>query len=52
LAAAAEAANNGEAARKLLQRATAQQRTHPTYNGGAWEALGQALLTTSTLSTC
>jgi len=51
-AAAAEAANNGEAARKLLQRATAQQRTHPTYYGGAWDALGQALLTARTLSTC
>jgi len=51
-AAAAKTANDGAAARKLLQRATAQQRTHPTYYGGAWDALGQALLTTSTLSTC
>jgi hypothetical protein len=29
-----------------------QQQTHSTYYGGAWDALGQALLSTSTLSTC
>jgi len=51
-AAAAKAAGNGPAARKLLQRATAQQRTHPTYYGAAWNALGSALLSTKTLSTC
>lgn len=51
-AAAAKAAGDGAAARKLLQRAKAQQRAHPTYYGGAWDALGQALLSTSALSSC
>ena len=51
-AAAAKAAGDGPAAQKLLQRATAEQRAHPTYYGGAWSALGPALLTTSALGTC
>jgi len=51
-AAAAKAADDGAAARHLLQRAAAQQHTHPTYYGGAWDALGQALLSTGTLSPC
>jgi endoglucanase len=51
-AAAAKAAGDGAAARKLLQQARVQQRAHPTYYGGAWDALGQALLSTGTLSTC
>jgi endoglucanase len=42
-AAAAKAASDGAAAQKLLQRAAAQQKAHPTYYGGAWDALGQAL---------
>lgn len=51
-AAAATAAGDGAAARKLLQRATAQQRTGPTYYGGAWDALGPALLPSGPLRTC
>jgi endoglucanase len=51
-AAAAKAAGDDTAARKLLQGATAQQQSHPTYYSGAWDALGLALLTTSPLSTC
>jgi endoglucanase len=51
-AAAAKAASDGSATGQLLQRAAAQQRTTPTYYGGAWDALGQALLSSSTLSSC
>jgi endoglucanase len=51
-AAAAKAAGDGAAARKLLQRAAAQQQSHPTYYGGAWDALGPALLNTGPLGTC
>jgi endoglucanase len=51
-AAAASAAGAGVAARGLLRRAAAQQQAHPTYYGGAWAALGPALLSTGTLSPC
>lgn len=51
-AAAAKAANDGTATSQLLSKAAAQNHTTPTYYGGAWNALGQALLTTTTLSTC
>jgi endoglucanase len=51
-AAAAKAASDGRAASSLLQRAGQQQRSIPTYYGGAWDALGTALLTPSSLSSC
>jgi endoglucanase len=51
-AAAAKAAGDSAAARKLLHQATAQQHNHPTYYGAAWDALGPALLSTSPLSAC
>ena len=51
-AAAASAADQGEAAQQLLSDAAAQQRHYPTYYGGAWSALGQALLTTDALDPC
>jgi endoglucanase len=51
-AAAATAAGDEAAAGKLLQRARTQQLTKPTYYGVAWDALGQALLSAKTLSTC
>lgn len=43
-AAAAKAAGDGTAARHLLQQAARQQHRTPTYYGGAWVALGQAVL--------
>jgi endoglucanase len=51
-AAAARAAGRGSASRQLLSAATAQQRRHPTYYGGAWSALGRALLTSDALGPC
>lgn len=51
-AAAAKAAGDGAAVRRLLQRAAAQQQAHPTYYGGAWAALGPALLSSGSLSPC
>jgi endoglucanase len=51
-AAAAKAAGHVPAARQLLQRAAAQQRRQPSYYGGAWLALGRALLTSRALGTC
>lgn len=51
-AAAAKAANDGRAAQRLLLRAAGQQRSSPTYYGGAWAALGPVLLTGSALGTC
>lgn len=51
-AAAAKVAGDGAVAQRLLQRARAHQQAHPTYYGGAWDALGQALLRSSALSTC
>jgi endoglucanase len=43
-AAATQAAGQQSAGRRLLQRANAQQHRYPTYYGGAWAALGPALL--------
>jgi endo-1,4-beta-D-glucanase Y len=51
-AAAAKAAGQPAAARHLLGQAAAQQRGHPTYYGGAWQALGTVLLTSGALSGC
>jgi endo-1,4-beta-D-glucanase Y len=51
-AAAARAANDGAATRQLLAQALAQQRAHPTYYGGAWDALGTVLLGSSTSLSC
>jgi endoglucanase len=51
-AAAAKAAGDGPAVQPLLRQAKAQQDSHPTYYGGAWNALGTALLTTRSLSGC
>lgn len=51
-AAAAKASGDSAPARRLLQRARAQQQTHPTYYGGAWNALGSVLLSTSNLNAC
>ena len=51
-AAAARAAGDDAAARRLAARAGAQQGAGPTYYGGAWAALGQALLSPGTLSPC
>lgn len=51
-AAAAQAAGNRGATQELLRRAASQQRSHPTYYGGAWNALGKVLLTSSSLSSC
>lgn len=51
-AAAAKAAGDGAAASGLLQRAARQQRSVPTYYGGAWDALGTALLPGNSLSSC
>jgi len=51
-AAAAQAAGHGAAVRRLLWRAERQQRSDPTYYGGAWAALGPALLTRGTLGSC
>jgi endoglucanase len=44
-AAAAKSAGDGGAAANLLRKAIAEQRAYPTYYGGAWAALGLALLT-------
>jgi hypothetical protein len=51
-AAAASAAGQNEDAQQLLSDAAAQQRHYPTYYGGAWSALGQALLTSDALDPC
>ena len=51
-AAAAQAAGQQSADRRLLQRASAQQHSHPTYYGGAWAALGPALLSGALGGTC
>jgi endo-1,4-beta-D-glucanase Y len=51
-AAAAKAARDGPAVPRLLRQAGAQQHAHPTYYGGAWNALGTALLTTQSLRRC
>jgi endoglucanase len=52
-AAAAQAAGDGKASRQLLQKAGSEQRSHPTYYGGAWDSLGTVLLTSaSSLGGC
>jgi len=51
-AAAAQAAGQRAAVGRLLGQAEWQQRSDPTYYGGAWSALGPALLTSGTLGTC
>jgi endoglucanase len=51
-AAAATAAGQSGDAQQLLSDAAAQQRHYPTYYGGAWSALGQALLTSDVLDPC
>ena len=51
-AAAAQAAGHQAAARRLLRQADAQQRKGPTYYGGAWVALGNALLSGALASPC
>src|SRR5215472_9966328 len=51
-AAEAQAAGHRTAVGRLLWRAEWQQRSDPTYYGGAWSALGPALLTSGPLGTC
>jgi len=51
-AAAAQAAGRSGTAQRLLGLASAQQRHYPTYYGGAWSALGRALLTSDALGPC
>ena len=51
-AAAAKAAGDSAASQRLLRQATAAQRSHPTYYGGAWQALGSALLSGGSLGAC
>jgi endoglucanase len=51
-AAAAGAAGDDAARTRLLARARQTQARYPTYYGGAWLALGEALLTTSRLGGC
>jgi endoglucanase len=51
-AAAASAAGHSAVAQQLLSDAAAQQRHYPTYYGGAWSALGHALLTSDALDPC
>lgn len=51
-AAAADAAGNADAERRLLDAAEALDRRSPTYYGAAWVALGRVMLTTKTLSSC
>ena len=51
-AAAAKAAGDDAAAQRLLRQAAAAQRGHPAYYGGAWQALGSALLSGGALSAC
>jgi endoglucanase len=51
-AAAARAARHPAAGDRLLDRAEATDRAHPTYYGAAWAALGRVLLTSSALGAC
>jgi endoglucanase len=51
-AAAAQAAGDTAAMRRLLRRARATQAHAPDYYGGAWLALGDALLTDNALGSC
>jgi endoglucanase len=51
-AAAADASGAPSAASQLLNRASAQAASTPTYYGDAWVALGRVLLDTNWLSPC
>ena len=51
-AAAAKAAGDRYAGQQLLLQAVAEQRSYPTYYGGAWIALGPALLSSRSLGAC
>jgi endoglucanase len=51
-ASAAKAAGKGATARRLLAEAVGQQRSYPSYYGGAWAALGLTLLDTRALAAC
>ncbi|HEX3805069.1 MAG TPA: glycosyl hydrolase family 8 [Solirubrobacteraceae bacterium] len=51
-AAAARAAGDDDAMNGLLAKARAAQAQAPNYYGGAWVALGEALLTTKALGSC
>lgn len=51
-AAAARVAGQQAVSRQLLRRSAAQQHRHPTYYGGAWAALGPALLSGALGQTC
>lgn len=51
-AAAAHAAGDGPAARRLLREAQQLDGASPTYYGAAWVALGRILLTTDLLADC
>jgi endoglucanase len=51
-AAAAQAAGHRTATSRLLRQAVTLQQSYPTYYGGAWAALGRALLTSRTLRAC
>jgi endoglucanase len=51
-AAAAQTVGQQSVGPRLLQRASAQQHSHPTYYGGAWAALGPALLSGALGSAC
>ena len=51
-AAAAAAAGHDDKRNRLLDRAAEVDATAPTYYGGAWLALGRALLTTGGLGGC
>jgi endoglucanase len=52
VAAAASAVDDRAERQRLLDRAAALQREHPTYYGAAWVALGRLMLTTSHLGDC
>jgi endo-1,4-beta-D-glucanase Y len=51
-ASAAHAAGDQAASASLLHRAGQQQKADPTYYGGAWAALGPALLSGGALRSC
>jgi endoglucanase len=51
-AAAAKAADQKEAVRRLLDQAAEANSAHPTYYGAAWVALGRVMLTSSALGGC
>lgn len=42
----------GAAAQRLLRQAKAAQASHPAYYGGAWQALGPALLSGGSVGAC